>query len=80
MRGSADRHYGKRKVLTLELDNNHLIAEYRMIISNASRQSQKAARCLYNASGLATSFNMFKTFGFQKFWKCFRRLHQRFTN
>ena len=79
MRGSADRHYGKRNALTLELDN-HLIVEYRIVIHNASRRFQKAARCLYNASGLATSFNLFKTFDFQKFLKCFRRLHQRFTN
>ena len=79
MRGNADRHYGKRNDLTLELDN-HLIAEYRMVIHNASRRSQKAARYLYNASGLATSYNLFKTFGFRKFSKCFQRIHQRFTN
>ena len=79
MRGIADRHYGKPNALTLELDN-HLIPEYRMVIHNASRRSQKAARYLYNANGLATSFNLFKTFGFQKFSKCFLQLHQRFTN
>ena len=61
MRGSANRHYEKRNALTLE-SNIHLIAEYRMMIHNASRRSQKAARYLYNASGLATSFNLFKTF------------------
>ena len=58
MKGSAGRHYGKRNALTLGLDN-HLIAEYRMVIHNASRRSQKAAKYLYNACGLATSFNLF---------------------
>ena len=66
MRGSADRHYGKQNALTLEFDNIHLIAEYRMVIHTAI---SKTARYLYNASGLATSFNSFKTFGFQKFPK-----------
>ena len=47
MRGNADRHYGKQNALTLELDN-HVIAEYRMIIHNASRRFQKAAKFLYN--------------------------------
>ena len=59
MRGSVDRHCGKRNAVTLEL-NNHLIAEYRMVIHNASQRSQKAARYPYKASGLATSFNLFK--------------------
>ena len=76
MRGSADRHYGKRNASTLE--NNHLIAEYRIVIHDASRRSQKTARYLHNAHGLATSFNLFKTFGFRKFSKCFQTLHQRF--
>ena len=58
MKGSAGRHCRKRNALTLELDNR-LIAECRMVIHNASRRSQKAAQYLYNASGLATSFNLF---------------------
>ena len=56
MRGNADRYYGKRNALTLELDNNHLIVDYRMATHNSLRRSQKAARYLYNAGGSATSF------------------------
>ena len=80
VRGSADRHYAKRNVSIL--DNNHLTAKYTVecFIHNASWRSQKATRYLNNANGLTTSFNLFKTFGFQKLSKCFQRLHQRFTN
>ena len=76
MRSSAGRHYGKRNASTL--DNNHSIAEYIIVIHDASRRSQKAARYLLNANDLATSFNLFKTLGFRKFSKCIQRLHQRF--
>ena len=69
MRGDADRHYGKRNALTLELDNNHLLAEYTMAIHNSSRRSQKAARYLYNAGGSATSFNLFKIFWLPEVFK-----------
>ena len=65
MRGSAERHYGKRNISTL--DNNNLIAEYRIVIHIASRRSQKAARYIYNASGLATSFNLLELLASENF-------------
>ena len=76
MRGSADRHYGKRNALIL--NNNCLIAEYRIVMHDASWRTQRAARYLQNANGLATSFNLFKAFDFRKFSKCFQIIHQRF--
>ena len=66
LRGSAERHYRKRNALTLELDN-HLIAEYIMVIHNASQRSQKAARYLHNISGLAKALTCVKLLASRSF-------------
>ena len=78
MRGSADRHYGKRNASTL--DNNHLIAEYRIVIHDASRRFQKAVTYLHNANGLATSLICLKVLASVSFKDVFKHYINVFTN
>ena len=90
MRGRADtvrRCNGKRRN-PLTLDNNQLIAEYRMpkplileeyTMLHGDLKKQRNISILHNANGLATSFSLFNTWLPEAF-KMFQRFHQRFAS